>query len=91
MLEVRYFDRQAKLYRVAVSAPRHRKQLVSAFENGTNELNEVGSQARSEHWILWVLLTCYHTLPETNMSPENGWLEDDRFLLGFGPFSGANC
>ena len=31
------------------------------------------------------------TLPETNISPENGWLEYDRFLLGFGPFSGANC
>ena len=23
------------------------------------------------------------------MAPENGWLEDDRFLLGFGLFSGA--
>jgi len=22
------------------------------------------------------------TLPETNIVPENGWLEDDRFLLG---------
>ena len=22
------------------------------------------------------------TLPETNVAPENGWLEDDRFLLG---------
>ena len=31
------------------------------------------------------------TLPETNseFTPENGWLEDDRFLLGFGLFSGA--
>ena len=47
--------------------------------------HEVGSQVRSEPWILWVLLRCYHTLPETNISPENGWLEDDRFLLGFGP------
>ncbi len=30
------------------------------------------------------------TLPETNISPENGWLEDDRFLLGPGLFSGVN-
>ncbi len=32
------------------------------------------------------------TLPETNsiLAPENGWLEDDRFLLGPGLFSGAN-
>ena len=29
------------------------------------------------------------TLPETNIAPENGWLEDDRFLLGPGLFSGA--
>ena len=26
---------------------------------------------------------------QTAKTPENGWLEDDRFLLGFGPFSGA--
>ena len=31
------------------------------------------------------------TLPETNISPENGWLEDDPFLLGFGQCLGANC
>ena len=30
------------------------------------------------------------TLPETNMAPENGWLEYHRFLLGPGLFSGAN-
>ena len=29
------------------------------------------------------------TLPETNIAPENGWLEYDRFLLGPGLFSGA--
>ena len=28
------------------------------------------------------------TLPETNIAPENGWLEDDPFLLAVGPFSG---
>ena len=27
--------------------------------------------------------------PETNIAPENGWLEDDRFLLGPSLFSGA--
>ena len=34
------------------------------------------------------------TLPETNsefLTPENGWLEYDRFLLGPGLFLGANC
>ena len=31
-------------------------------------------------------------IPETNsyFTPENGWLEYDPFLLGFGTFSGAN-
>ena len=29
------------------------------------------------------------TLPETNIAPENGCLEYDPFLLGFGLFSGA--
>ena len=28
------------------------------------------------------------TLPETNMAPENGWLEDDPFLLGWPIFRG---
>ena len=40
-------------------------------------------------------LSCHikvNTLPETNSShPENEWLEDDRFLLGPGLFSGVNC
>ena len=31
------------------------------------------------------------TPPKFNMAPENGWLEDDPFLLGPGNFSGANC
>ena len=30
-------------------------------------------------------------LPKTNMAPENHWLEDDPFHLGFGLFSGASC
>ena len=29
------------------------------------------------------------TLPEMNISPKNGWLEDDPFLLGLGLCSGA--
>ncbi len=31
----------------------------------------------------------WDTLTETNIAPENGFLEYDRFLLGFGLFSGA--
>ncbi len=36
-------------------------------------------------------LQCFicFTLPETNIAPENGWLEYDCFLLGPGLFSGA--
>ena len=35
--------------------------------------------------------TLKFTLPQTNIfAPENGWLEYDPFLLGFGLFSGAN-
>ena len=30
-----------------------------------------------------------NTLPETNIAPENGSLEYDPFLLGFGLFPGA--
>ena len=33
----------------------------------------------------------WYTLPETNIAPENGWLEDDPFLLGPGLFLGAKC
>ena len=29
-----------------------------------------------------------HTIPETNIAPENGWLEYDCFLLGWPIFSG---
>ena len=32
------------------------------------------------------------TPPKFNIfAPENGWLEDNPFLLGSGNFSGANC
>ena len=41
------------------------------------------------------LLRCFNkttTPPETDIfAPENGWLEYDPFLLGFGLFSGENC
>ena len=29
------------------------------------------------------------TPPKFNIAPKNGWLEDERFLLGFGNYSGA--
>ena len=35
------------------------------------------------------MISSSYTLPETNMAPENGWLEYDRFLLGPGLCSGA--
>ena len=36
------------------------------------------------------ILDCYlHPLKLTAKAPENGWLEYDPFLLGFGLFSGA--
>ena len=35
---------------------------------------------------MWIFET---TLPETNMAPEIGWLEDNPFLLGQPLFSGA--
>ena len=30
-----------------------------------------------------------YTLPATNIAPEHGWLEDDRFLLGWRNLTGA--
>ncbi len=37
-----------------------------------------------------IVMQTYNTLPKFNIfAPENGWFEDDRFLLGFGLFSGA--
>ena len=40
---------------------------------------------------VYILLYVYvYTLPETSSLPlENGWLEYDPFLLGYGLFSGA--
>jgi len=32
----------------------------------------------------------HHTPAKFNITPENGFLEDDPFLLGFGNFSGEN-
>ena len=32
-----------------------------------------------------------HQIPSLKLTVEHGWLEDDRFLLGPGLFSGANC
>ena len=33
-------------------------------------------------------MTTNITLTETNIAPENGWLEDDRFLFGWPMFRG---
>ena len=43
-------------------------------------------------WVIeGIILPSYVgiTLTETNISPENGWLEYDPFLLGPGLFSGG--
>ena len=59
--------------------------------------SEVGT--KSGHWMGPIFgrggSSCpkkTNTLPETNskLAPENGWLEYDPYLLGFGLFSGAN-
>ena len=36
--------------------------------------------------LLFLFLLVLITLPEANIAPENGWLEDDCFLLGPGLF-----
>ena len=46
---------------------------------------------KGEIFVYFFFRVKWGTLPETNMAPKNGWLEYDRFLLGPGLFSGANC
>ena len=45
-------------------------------------------EKKSQEKVLIYTLTSI-TLPETNIAPENGWLEYKPFLLGFGLFSAA--
>ena len=46
---------------------------------------------------IWSMINAYpiwkyeDTPPKFNIDPEQWWLEDDPFLLGFGTFSGVNC
>ena len=62
-----------------------------------SQVVEVALPVRHHHGIVangMVRLSVFGdkcTLPETNseFTPENGWLEYDRFLLGPGLFSGA--
>ena len=37
------------------------------------------------------LLSSTNTLPESNIAPDNGWLEDDRFQLGWRNLVCASC
>ena len=39
--------------------------------------------------ILSVIDTTIIILPQTNIAPENGWLEDKHFLVDMASFSGA--
>ena len=52
--------------------------LITSVEFQTKELRSVT-----------ILETQQFYLPETNMAPENGWLEDHCFLLGHGFLVGA--
>ena len=59
----------------------HQKNIVlkSGFSVNSTRF-EAGNDA---------LTALLYTLPETNMlAPENGWLENDRFLLGWPIFRG---
>ncbi len=38
-------------------------------------------------WLIGLGISWLHTLPETNIAPENGWLEDEISFRD-GPFSG---
>ena len=64
----------------------HPSRLWSILDSskcvGFSPSNEIGLVSHRIHG------TGIFTLPETNMAPENGWLEYDRFLLGWPIFRG---
>ena len=73
---------------------RHDPELpsrASPFENlvGMESHREwVGGTENLSRFLIAVGFFFENTLPETNMAPENGWLEYDRFILGWPIFRG---
>ena len=72
---------------------------TSSRSVATSQLIRINWQCQSRYSLssalrnptpkLW--LSQKSTLPETNIAPENGWLEDYTFILGPGLFSEAIC
>ena len=52
-------------------------------------INHLNWDWNQKIWPAWA--TAWHPKSSLTIAPENGWLEYDRFLLGPGLFSGANC
>ena len=52
--------------------------------------NDAGRDVCGKNKNTWITLESL-TIPETNLAPENRWLDDDRFLLGPGLLAGASC
>jgi len=50
-----------------------------------------GARGWPEVVVIFFLRKDYLSLQLIAKAPENGWLEYDRFLLGPGIFSSANC
>ena len=48
----------------------------------------IGGEAPGEQIIIIFFKNKSYTLPETNIAPKNGWLEDDPFPLGWPIFRG---
>ena len=61
--------------------------MVSEPENLGAKRNMMEGPGSTKRMFCWSRFTdlCLvkTTLPETNIAPENGWLEYDRFLLGW--------
>ena len=72
---------------VTFSAPNlHSLKLMGPLED---ELQPSPNGGIWPHDSITMIVKNKTTLPETNLAPENGWLEDDPFLLGPGLCSGA--
>ena len=67
-----------------------RASIICFFKSIWEKWEQNTKNPLGKHMYLQQLpSTKVSTLPETNIAPANGWLEDNRFLLGPGLFSGA--